>query len=116
MKKFVTLSILAVLGACGWGAAVQAAPGTAALYQQHCSECHGAGRLGAMGPALLPENLGRVKRDEAVEIVVHGRIATQMPAFGDRLSAGAKNRSVEPTGASWPIRICPMRRFTRLTR
>ena len=87
MKKFVTLSILAVLGACGWGAAVQAAPGTAALYQQHCSECHGAGRLGAMGPALLPENLGRVKRDEAVEIVVHGRIATQMPAFGDRLSA-----------------------------
>ncbi len=27
---------------------------TAALYLQHCAQCHGADRLGLMGPALLP--------------------------------------------------------------
>ena len=26
------------------------------LYQTHCASCHGADRLGGMGPALLPEN------------------------------------------------------------
>ncbi len=31
--------------------------GPAALYRQHCAACHGADRLGAMGPALLPESL-----------------------------------------------------------
>ncbi|MDH3407446.1 MAG: cytochrome C oxidase Cbb3, partial [Gammaproteobacteria bacterium] len=36
------------------------------LYAQHCASCHGADRLGGIGPALLPENLGRIKRDEAI--------------------------------------------------
>ena len=55
------------------------------LYTQHCAQCHGAERLGAMGPALLPENLGRLKKDEANEVIAHGRPATQMPAFADTL-------------------------------
>ncbi|GJL81335.1 MAG: cytochrome c [marine bacterium B5-7] len=54
-------------------------------YTTHCAECHGAGRLGGMGPALLPENLKRVSKDEAVEVILNGRTATQMPAFGNIL-------------------------------
>jgi mono/diheme cytochrome c family protein len=39
------------------------------LYAEHCASCHGAGRLGGIGPALLPENLGRLKRDEAIATI-----------------------------------------------
>lgn len=52
------------------------------LYRQHCAECHGAERLGAMGPALIPENLGRLKKGEAADVIASGRAATQMPAYG----------------------------------
>ncbi|HXF66155.1 MAG TPA: cytochrome D1 domain-containing protein [Burkholderiales bacterium] len=57
------------------------------LYAEHCAACHGADRLGGMGPALLPENLARLKRQEAERVILHGRPATQMPGFGDRLGA-----------------------------
>lgn len=56
------------------------------LYRDHCASCHGSNRLGAMGPALLPENLGRLKQTEAAAVIRSGRPATQMPAFGDKLS------------------------------
>ncbi len=62
------------------------APSVASLYSDHCAPCHGADRLGAMGPALLPENLGRLKRDEALDVIRDGRLATQMPAFREKLS------------------------------
>lgn len=58
----------------------------ATLYLEHCASCHGADRLGAMGPALLPENLGRLRRADAASAIKRGRPATQMPAFGDKLS------------------------------
>jgi mono/diheme cytochrome c family protein len=58
-----------------------------ALFLQHCAQCHGADRLGLMGPALLPENLTRLKKPEAVEVVRDGRPATQMPAFSHVLDA-----------------------------
>ena len=86
MRLLATLSILPLVGAAVSSGDMPAAPDTAALYRQHCSECHGAGRLGAMGPALLPENLGRLKRADAAEAILDGRPATQMPAFGERLS------------------------------
>jgi len=57
-----------------------------AMYAEHCASCHGAGRLGGTGPALLPENLGRLKREEAARVIAHGRAATQMPGFGDKLT------------------------------
>lgn len=57
------------------------------LYTETCAACHGADRLGAIGPALLPENLGRLKQAEAEKVVAEGRDATQMPAFKDQLSA-----------------------------
>lgn len=55
-------------------------------YQKQCAECHGKDRLGLMGPALLPENLGRLKKDAAREVIEQGRPATQMAAFADKLS------------------------------
>ena len=59
----------------------------AALYRTHCASCHGADRLGGMGPALLPANLRRLKPAKAEKVVTAGRAATQMPAFGDKLDA-----------------------------
>jgi DNA-binding beta-propeller fold protein YncE/cytochrome c553 len=68
-------------------AAHAATPETEALYRQHCGECHGNDRLGGMGPALLPENLARLRKPAAAELIAKGRQQTQMPAFGDKLSA-----------------------------
>ncbi|MBV2235276.1 MAG: nitrite reductase [Sterolibacterium sp.] len=57
------------------------------LYQQHCASCHGADRLGGMGPALLPENLERLRKGEALKVIRDGRVATQMTGFANLLSA-----------------------------
>lgn len=57
-----------------------------ALFQQHCSECHGKDRLGLVGPALLPENLKRVRKKVAKKTIINGLEATQMPPFGEVLS------------------------------
>jgi mono/diheme cytochrome c family protein len=59
----------------------------AALYAEHCAACHGTQRTGAMGPALLPESLARLRRPEAQQVITKGRAATQMPAFADKLAA-----------------------------
>lgn len=56
------------------------------LYQRHCASCHGQDRLGGVGPALLPGNLKRLRRGNAVSVIRSGRPATQMPAFRDELS------------------------------
>ncbi len=56
------------------------------LYKTHCAECHGANRLGGMGPALLPGNLKRLRQKAAIETIGKGRVATQMPAFSEKLS------------------------------
>ncbi len=56
------------------------------LYMEHCAECHGAERLGSIGPALLPENLKRLRRKKAAATIAKGRPATQMPGFGETLS------------------------------
>lgn len=58
-------------------------------YRTHCAECHGADRLGGQGPALLPENLGRIGKKGAAAVIAQGRPATQMPGFADRLDAAA---------------------------
>jgi mono/diheme cytochrome c family protein len=76
-------------------AAVDAGPDPARLYSQHCANCHGADRLGVAGPALLPENLDRLRRAEAVQVISDGRPATQMPPFGKQLDAEAINSLVD---------------------
>jgi len=55
------------------------------LYKQHCVACHGEGRLGSVGPALLPENLERLRKPEALKVILEGRVATQMLGFADKL-------------------------------
>ncbi|MDD5329175.1 MAG: cytochrome D1 domain-containing protein [Sulfuricella sp.] len=54
-------------------------------YTDYCASCHGADRLGGAGPALLPENLERLRRPEAVKTISEGRIASQMAGFADKL-------------------------------
>ena len=56
-----------------------------ALYAEHCAACHGADRLGGMGPALLPGNLERLKRTAAEQVIAKGRLATRMPGFEDQI-------------------------------
>lgn len=56
------------------------------VYQTHCASCHGVDRLGGAGPALLPGNLDRLKRPDAIKTISEGRLATQMPAFGEKLT------------------------------
>jgi mono/diheme cytochrome c family protein len=63
-----------------------AEPAAPQNYAIHCASCHGADRLGGTGPALLPENLERLRKPQALEAIRDGRMATQMPAFGDKLS------------------------------
>jgi len=61
-------------------------PDAPAIYAKHCAECHGAGRLGGIGPALLPENLGRLKKKDATAVIANSRPAVQMPPFAGVLS------------------------------
>lgn len=83
MKALALLCLLFSVGQ----AAAQTPPDPAALYTTHCAQCHGANRLGLMGPALFPENLERLRPPEAIRTIREGRLATQMPAFAQTLSA-----------------------------
>jgi DNA-binding beta-propeller fold protein YncE/cytochrome c553 len=78
-----TLAILTALLASSAGAE----PPADTNYATHCASCHGPDRLGGTGPALLPENLERLRKPAAADTIGRGRMATQMPAFGDKLSA-----------------------------
>ncbi|HPR06812.1 MAG TPA: cytochrome c, partial [Denitromonas sp.] len=80
------IHVIILLGVSLFVSHVSAAPADAMLlFVQHCASCHGMDRLGAMGPALLPDNLSRLRKKVAREVVVNGRPATQMPAFGETL-------------------------------
>ncbi|WP_455288465.1 cytochrome D1 domain-containing protein [Cupriavidus necator] len=79
------LQWLAVLAlACAIPATHAADP--ASLYSQHCAACHGADRLGGMGPALLPESLERLRASELDSVLRDGRAATQMAGFSGTLA------------------------------
>jgi hypothetical protein len=58
-----------------------------ALYKEHCLACHGENRLGGVGPALLPENLERLRKPDADESHPRQPPGDQMPPFGDKLKA-----------------------------
>ena len=85
--RAVVLSLAVALVAMNAPARAADGGDPARHYQQHCAACHGADRLGGSGPALLPENLARLRRDEALEVIRNGRTATQMPAFAAQLDA-----------------------------
>ena len=71
------------------GAAAGTAPDAEALFARHCASCHGADRLGGIGPALLPGNLRRLRRGAAASVIADGRPATQMAGFSHLLDAAA---------------------------
>lgn len=73
------VAVVALSQGSAWGATADA------LYQEHCASCHGANRLGGTGPALLPGNLDRLRRPEALKVITDGRMATQMPGFAGKL-------------------------------
>jgi mono/diheme cytochrome c family protein/DNA-binding beta-propeller fold protein YncE len=81
---FLQLAVLLL----GVGAAhAEPARDVSTLYAEQCASCHGPDRLGAIGPALLPENLGRISPKATADVIANGRPATQMPGFSDQLSA-----------------------------
>ncbi|MFD1159690.1 nitrite reductase [Roseovarius aestuarii] len=57
-------------------------------YASHCAVCHGANRLGGIGPALIPETLRRMRGPNLEAVISDGRPATQMPGFSEALDAG----------------------------
>ncbi|PWC40827.1 nitrite reductase [Azospirillum sp. TSO22-1] len=83
MRKSILLAAALLALLPGTASALE---GAAATYAEHCAACHGGDRLGAIGPALLPDNLGRLKPAEAAKVIAQGRPATQMPAFADKLN------------------------------
>jgi len=89
--------------------AAAAGPQPAALYAEHCASCHGEDRLGGMGPALLPQNLGRIQADEVRRVIADGRVSTQMPGFRDALGEDGARRladwvlSEPPVTPNWSM-------------
>jgi WD40 repeat protein/cytochrome c553 len=76
-RLLATLSLLLF----GLTSAAAAEPDARAVYEANCATCHGPGRLGATGPALIPESLTYLKGDAVSSVILKGRPATQMPAF-----------------------------------
>ena len=85
ISNFTTLVLLAATSTLALP--LQASEKALILFQQHCAVCHGEGRLGGMGPALLPENLKRLRKKQAINVISNGRVATQMQGFADKLNA-----------------------------
>ena len=87
MKQLFAHVVVLVIAAltAAYTSAAESVPADA-LYARHCAACHGASRLGGIGPALLPQNLSRLKAGVAAARIRDGRAATQMPAFGALLS------------------------------
>jgi mono/diheme cytochrome c family protein len=87
MSFWLAVGSVLLLGAwitCSEVIAAEATPPE--LFAEHCAKCHGADRRGGMGPALLPENLERLRPAEAQRTVRDGRPATQMAGFAGSLS------------------------------
>ena len=79
IRNIIFTSLLCILGA------PVAATEPQVLFATHCAVCHGDDRLGAVGPALIPESLRRLKGEKLEAVIANGRDATQMPAFGAQL-------------------------------
>jgi len=95
------LPALALLAGALPGAGARADTATA-LYAEHCAACHGAGRLGGVGPALLAENLRRSGREQAADAIRDGLPATRMPAFGGRIDEAGIRALVDLVYAPLP--------------
>jgi len=86
IKSFALVSSLFVCSISTFASPVNTTLNAQQLYKDNCQSCHGVDRLGGMGPALFPENLSRLRKNKAINVISHGRAATQMPAFAKKLS------------------------------
>lgn len=122
-RSIIYLALVTLLGPCAGANGDQGTAGLAsaehasahggggaqALFARFCAECHGQDRLGLTGPALIPENFGRLKPEEAGDLILRGRPATQMPPFADRLSVAEARALVElifqplPEAPTWGL-------------
>jgi DNA-binding beta-propeller fold protein YncE len=89
-RRLGFLSVFLMLAVLGFPLSGSAGEGER-LYVKHCAECHGAGRLGGIGPALLPQNLKRLKKNQAADVIANSRPAVQMPPFAGVLT----NRQIQ---------------------
>lgn len=94
MTRSISSSNRARALAVGFGALVLSSTATAeevvdpvADYKEFCAECHLENRLGAAGPALIPQTLKRMRGPKIEAVIREGRVATQMPGFTEDLSA-----------------------------
>ncbi len=90
-RELALAAAVAFAAALTVAGAAFAEPDAAGLYREHCASCHGADRLGGQGPALLPENLGRLTGARAAAVIAEGREATQMPGFAQTLGRAEIN-------------------------
>ncbi|MEQ1669834.1 MAG: cytochrome D1 domain-containing protein [Hyphomicrobium sp.] len=81
IQRIAILSLLAI-----WSVPAFAQTTPHQLYETHCASCHGAGRLGGAGPALIPDTLSRMRGPAIAKVISAGRPSTQMPAFVGKLS------------------------------
>lgn len=79
--------MISTLSLCVIASSVTAEPNAAALYQEHCAECHGPSRLGGIGPALIPQTLRRMYGPKMQDVIANGRVATQMIGYSDVLDS-----------------------------
>jgi len=92
-----TIARLLAVGIVLWTSCATAAPAaesTDATFQRLCAQCHGPDRLGGVGPALIPQTLGRLKPEDARRAILEGRPASQMPGFAGQVDEETTARLV----------------------
>lgn len=92
-RKALVLAAFLLMSAIA--SADQSAGDAAGIYARSCAVCHGADRLGGVGPALLPENLRRLRKSNAADAISNGLPASQMPAFAGSLGSAEIESLVE---------------------
>jgi mono/diheme cytochrome c family protein len=66
------------------------------LYAQNCAGCHGAGgRHGAARSLNDPIYLAFVTDSDLRQVIAHGRLGTNMPAFSQQAGGGLTDRQIE---------------------
>jgi len=76
MKKLILVSAM-LLSSVSVMAANNNSDNAKKLYVDNCQSCHGIDRLGAMGPALFPENLSRLRKHKAVNVIKNRKSPVQ---------------------------------------
>lgn len=105
MYKKIIFSLLFLLSAIS-GFNVSAAPDGNALYEEHCSVCHGSNGQGGVGvPLALPSFINSVSDAYLFKTIRHGRPGRIMPAF-DALS-DAQVKAITAFVRNWGDKEAP---------